>query len=180
MMKFFRKKKLLKQAEINKVVNLEKAEEFSKLLKYADKNKLVDEYTHTTLKAVSMGFRVEMVVGKRYWPNGVRVLAEVKEIYPNLLTVHASSIKTFDTAAQIGKNLLFGNRGDPYTYDVAKGIENCNVELLEHFENRFNQEKKDCIELKTKEEILAFADLIEQLQKVPQHKDRAENVEKEI
>ena len=51
MMKFFRKKKLLKQAEINKVVNPEKAEKFSELLKYADKNKLVDEYTDNVLWA---------------------------------------------------------------------------------------------------------------------------------
>ena len=139
-------------------------EKFKQVCKCAYENGLVDEYTHTALKSISMGFKVEMVVGKRYSPNGLRVLAEVKEIFPELLTIHASATKTYDTTAQIGRNLLFGNRGNPYTFDVANGIENCNDDLLSYFNNRFNQEKDLNIELKTKEEILSFANLLEKIQ----------------
>ena len=116
-------------------------EKFKKVCKYAYENDLVDEYTHTALKSISMCFKVEMVIGKRYSPNGLRVLAEVKEIFPDLLALHASATKTYDTTAQIGRNLIFGNRGSPYTHDVAFTIENCNDDLLSHFKNLFNQEK---------------------------------------
>lgn len=139
-------------------------EKFRQLCRSAYENDLVDEYTHTALKSISMGLKVEMVVGKRYAPNGLRVLAEVKEIFPELLTIHASATKTYDTTAQIGRNLLFGNRGNPYTFDVAKSIENCNDGLLSHFKNFFNKEKDLNIELKTKEEILSFANLLEKIQ----------------
>lgn len=141
----------------------ENKEKFKQICMYTYKHDLVDEYTHTALKSIALGFKVEMVVGKRYSPNGLRVLAEVKEIYPHLLTIHADCAKTFDTTVQIGNNLMFGNKGDPYTFDIAKGFENCSEEFLSHFEKHFNQEKNDCIELKTKEDFLTFANLIEKI-----------------
>ena len=156
----------LKQAE-NK-------EKFKQICMHAYEHDLVDEYTHTALKSIALGFKVEMIVGKRYSPNGLRVLAEVKEIYPELLTIHASGAKTFDTTTQIGRNLLFGNRGDPYTYDVAKGIENCNDEMLAHFKKRFNEEKDLCLELKTKEDFLSFANLLEKIKEYDKNPDKEE------
>ena len=149
---------------LKKETHLGSDEKFKQVCKYAYENGFVDEYTHTTLKSISMGFKVEMVIGKRYSPNGLRVLAEIKEIFPNLLTIHANSIKTYDTTVQVGRNLLFGNRGDPYTFDVANGIENCNDDLLSYFKKRFNEEKKLNKELKTKEEILFVANLFEEIQ----------------
>ena len=136
----------------------ENKEKFKQICMHAYEHDLVDEYTHTALKSIALGFKVEMIVGKRYSPNGLRVLAEVKEIYPHLLTIHADCAKTFDTTVQIGNNFMFGNKGDPYTFDIATGFENCSEEFLSHFEKHFNQEKNDCIELKTKEDFKQIFD----------------------
>ena len=168
MKKFFRKKQI--KDKIESLENQEIAEPFieseilKEIRKHAYENGLVDEYTDTALRSISMGFRIEMVVGKRYSPNGLRVLAEVKEIYPELLTIYGVSTKTYDTTTQIGENLLFGNRGNPYTYDVAFAIENCGSLMLADFAIFFKQHKNASIELKTKEEILSFADIIEKIQ----------------
>ena len=132
----------------------------------AYKEKLVDEYTDNILHAIAKGHAVNIIVNESYSIGGLRVLAEIKGICPDLLTIYAINEAKMPenknyTSAKIGNNLFFANKGGIYDYDVAKVIENCDENNIARFDDIFAERKKQAVELKTKEEICEFAKAIE-------------------